>query len=283
MSNQHFTFTMLKEPHIRSSLKLRYVASAKYGGDWLSIPHAHGYTELFYIIGGDGQFQIGDDLFPVCANQLVIVNPNIIHTEVSYEAHPLEYIVVGIDGVELSMQENGDDRFCIFSFPATDNTLSCMQNILYEMQNRDLEYETLCQAYMDILIVQLMRIARLHVAQAPENARINHQCASVRHYIDNHYKEPLTLDRLAANAKVNKFYLSHAFKEEFGVSPINYMISCRIREGRRLLAETDHSLSQIAHILGFSSASYFSQSFRKAEGIGPMEYRRQKQSAAGEP
>jgi AraC-like DNA-binding protein len=52
------------------------------------------------------------------------------------------------------------------------------------------------------------------------------------------------------------------------------MIDCRIREGKRLLAETDLSLSQIANILGFSSASYFSQSFRKSEGISPIEFRK---------
>ena len=44
---------------------------------------------------------------------------------------------------------------------------------------------------------------------------------------------------------------------------------------RSLLGDTDHSLSQISHMLGFSSPSYFSQSFRKLEGVSPMEYRKQ--------
>ena len=82
------------------------------------------------------------------------------------------------------------------------------------------------------------------------------------------------LEQLAEEGHMNKFYLSHAFKKEYGLSPINYMIDCRIREGKRLLADTDLSLSQIAGILGFSSPSYFSQSFRKAEGISPAEYRK---------
>ena len=72
---------------------------------------------------------------------------------------------------------------------------------------------------------------------------------------------------------MNKFYLSHAFKQEYGVSPINYMISRRINESKYLLAETDLSLSQIAQLLGFSSLSYFSQVFRKTQGVSPMEYR----------
>ena len=51
-------------------------------------------------------------------------------------------------------------------------------------------------------------------------------------------------------------------------------VARRLQEGKRLLIETDLSLSQISTILGFSSASYFSQSFRKAEGISPVEYRK---------
>jgi transcriptional regulator GlxA family with amidase domain len=68
--------------------------------------------------------------------------------------------------------------------------------------------------------------------------------------------------------------MAHTFKSEYGVSPINYLITCRIREGKRLLTETDLSLSQIAAVLGFSSSSYFSQSFRNAEGVSPTEYRK---------
>lgn len=279
VSNYHYVFNLPNEPDIRNTLKLRNVASARYGGDWHSIPHAHNYAELFYIIGGNGQFRIDDNLFPVHTNQLVIVNPNIIHTEVSYEAHPLEYIVIGIEGLELSLQGNNDGRFCIFSFSENDSVLSCMQKILLEMQNRNHRYEDVCQAYMEILIVQLTRNAGFSLSQIPSVPLVNRQCTSIRHFIENNYKEHLTLDLLAAEANVNKYYLAHAYKQEYGISPISYMISCRIREGKRLLSETDLSLSQISSILGFSSPSYFSQSFRRWEGTSPMEYRRQNQSA----
>jgi len=274
MSNTHYIINLENGPRPHQRLTLRNVASAKYGGDWHSIPHAHNYTELFYIIDGDGQFQIGDESFMVQAHQLVIVNPDIIHTELSYEAHPLEYIVVGIEGLELSAGDSTGSRFCIFSYPKINSTLTCMQNILREMQNQRPHYQTLCQAYMDILVVQLLRDASLSAQQVPPQPLNNRQCAATRRYIDMHYKEPLTLDLLAAEASINKYYLAHAYKQTYGISPINYMISCRIQEGKRLLAETDLALSQISSILGFSSASYFSQSFRKAEGISPVEYRK---------
>ena len=274
MSHIQYAFNLLKENPGQEQRKLRNIASAKYGGDWHSIPHTHSYTELFYIIGGNGQFQIDDERFPVRAHQLVIVNPNIIHTELSYEAHPLEYIVLGIEGLEISIPETNESRYCVYTLPPENKVLTCMQNILLEMQEREPEHPMVCQAYMDILVVQLMRNTGTSMTQVSGNSPTNRQCAAIRRYIDNHYKEQLTLDLLAAEANVNKYYLAHAYKQTYGISPINYMISRRIQEGKRLLVETDLSLSQISGILGFSSASYFSQSFRKAEGISPAEYRK---------
>ena len=51
------------------------------------------------------------------------------------------------------------------------------------------------------------------------------------------------------------------------------MISRRIEESKYLLMETDLSMSQIAQLLGFSSLSYFSQVFRRSQGVSPLEYR----------
>ena len=101
----------------------------------------------------------------------------------------------------------------------------------------------------------------------------NRQCATIRRYIDLHFKEPLTLDLLAEEAHMTKYYLSHVFKREFGISPINYMISRRLEESKYLLAETDLSMSQIAQLLGFSSLSYFSQVFHRTQNMTPLEYR----------
>lgn len=274
VSNQQYVLPLPGRSPLLKNLRLRNAGSAKYGGDWLSIPHTHNYTELFYIIGGDGKFQIDDELFPVSANQLVVVNPNVNHTEVSHDSHPLEYIVVGVEGLELKSTENQDGRFSVFSFPASDGILFCMQSILRELQNRYSEYETVCQAYMEILIIRLTRQAEFSTVSLPPKPNLNRQCASVRRYIDAHYKEKLTLEQLAGEANVNKYYLAHAFKMEFGVSPISYMNACRVKESKRLLVETDWSLIQIAAMLGYSSPSYFSQSFHRAEGISPQAYRK---------
>ena len=273
MSHRRFSMDTSGGDSILSRAKLLNVSSAKYGGDWHSVPHTHSYAELFYTLGGNGQFRIGDKLYPVHQNQLVIISPNVIHTEVSYKVSPLEYIVLGIEGLELSVEDNNDGRFCIIDCPGGGEIVSCLRNIYRETVDQKPGYELICQAYMEILISHLMRSTSFAPAPEPAANQVSRQCAAVRHYIDAHYKEPLNLDMLASQAHVSKYYLAHAFKSEYGISPINYQIFLRIKESRYLLRETDMSLSQISRILGFSSASYFSQSFRKAEGVSPLEFR----------
>lgn len=229
--------------------------------------------ELFFIVGGKGQFLINDQLHPVDANNLVIINPNILHTEVSLNAQPLEYIVLGIEGVELAASSTSDVQFNILDRHESVEISGCLRNILREMEQKNTGYEDVCQAFMEILIIRLMRTTTLAVPAEPLAISTNRQCAAVRRYIDLHFKEALTLEQLAEEGHMNKYYLSHAFKREYGISPINYMISKRIEESKYLLAETDLSLSQIAQLLGFSSLSYFSQVFRRSQEVSPKEYR----------
>ena len=258
---------------IRGTAKLLNAASARYGGDWHSVPHTHNHTELFFILGGKGQFLIEDQLHPVDVNNLVIINPNVTHTEVSLNAQPLEYIVLGIEGIELVTSDVSNGQYSILDQYESMEISGCLRNILREMEQKNTGYEDVCQAYMEILIIRLMRSTALTVPAEPQALSTNRQCAAVRRYIDLHFKEALTLEQLAEEGHMNKYYLSHAFKREYGISPINYMIGKRIDESKYLLAETDLSMSQIAQLLGFSSLSYFSQVFRRTQGISPKEYR----------
>lgn len=278
MSRSHYNLDTDLSFTIRGTAKLLNVASASYGGDWHSVPHTHSHMELFYIVGGKGQFLIEDRLYPVSANNLVIITPNVTHTEVSLNAQPLEYIVLGIDGVELTTGGNSNGQFCILDHFESAEVSSCLRNILREMELKHTGYTDICQAYMEILIIRLMRNTALAVQSEPQLTTGNRQCAAVRRYIDLHFKESLTLELLAQEAHMNKFYLSHAFKREYGISPISYMISRRISESKYLLTETDLSMSQIAQLLGFSSLSYFSQVFHKTQGISAMEFRQSTKS-----
>ncbi len=258
--------------------KLLYVSTAKYGGDWHSLPHTHGCTELFYVVGGLGQFRIMDTMLSVVQDDMVIVNPQVEHTEVSLNAHPMEYIVLGVEGLEFAAAGSGDGRYSLFNFRrGREELLALLRSILREIEQKTEGYELVCQNLLEILVVLLMRHTDFSLIVAPAR-RSSKECAAVKRYIDANFKESITLDQLAEMAHVNKYYLVHSFSKEYEISPINYLIERRVQESCYLLCDTDHSLSQISHMMGFSSPSYFSQSFRKTMGMSPMEYRKKKRA-----
>ncbi len=274
-------------PIDRNKVKLLYVSTAKYGGDWHSTLHTHACTEIFYVVGGSGKFNIEGKLLPVTTDDMVIVNPNVEHTEVSYNKRPLEYIVLGVEGLEYSAGEDADERWFMTNMQnAREALLHALREMLREIEYKAVGYELICQDLLEVLILRLMRHAGLQFLPTKTEHRKpgrkpSKECAAVRHYIDNHFKENINLDMLSELVHVNKYYMVHSFTKEYGISPINYLISRRIEESKYLLSDTDHSLSQISHMLGFSSPSYFSQSFRRLEGMSPMEFRRSSRSRAG--
>lgn len=274
MSRQYYSGGHSKSSTVRDNVKLLNVTRCKYGNDWHSVLHTHNYMELFYITGGKGQFLIRDQVYPVNINDLVMVNPNVPHTETGVNSKPLEYIVLGINGAELESNGSFNGQFLVLNHLENKELTACIHNILREMERKNPGYEEVCQAYAEILIIRLMRNISISTGENLRGISANPQCASVKRYMDLHFKESLTLEQLAAEAHINKYYLAHAFKREYGISPINYLNSRRIEESKYLLSETDLTMSQIARILGFSSPSYFSQVFRKTQGTSPLDYRR---------
>lgn len=261
--------------------KLLYISSAHYGGDWYSAVHSHDCTELFYVVSGSGQFKVEDKLFSVGADDLVVINPNVEHTELSYNNRPLEYIVLGVDGLEFTSPQEEDSRYCVMSFQGQREDLLLMLHLLLrEAEQKQESFDLVCQNIFEILIVRLGRLVEL--SSVAHGRYASKECALVRRYIDSHFKENITLSQLSNLVHINKYYLVHTFSREYGVSPISYLISRRLQESKYLLSRTNHSLSQISHMLGFSSPSYFSQSFRRAEKMSPLEYRKFSRTKDGE-
>ena len=252
--------------------RLSYIAKDQFSTEWSSKLHTHDCAELFFILDGHGQFRTLYEKFPISVQDLLIVNANVPHTEVSSMKSPLQYIVLGIEGLEAASSEEGYAMLHIHDGWTELN--SCLDIMLHESSKTQPGHAEICQHLLEVALIWLGRQS-LSLSSEASGPRASKECELIRRYIDNHFKEDLTLDHLAELAHLNKYYLSHSFRREFGTSPISYLISRRLDESRFLLRETDYSLSLIAEILGFSSLSYFSQCFRREEGSSPTEYRRQ--------
>lgn len=94
-------------------------------------------------------------------------------------------------------------------------------------------------------------------------------------YIYDHLHTRITLDALSHYTELNSSYLSRLFKKEVGLSVSDYIRSQKIETAKNMLAYSDYTAAEIASVLAFPSQSYFSEVFRKATGMTPLQCRAQ--------
>ncbi len=277
MSIQRYDITLPKNRTTQNKVNLLYISSSQYEGDWSSTLHTHYFSELFYVVEGKGQFEIEKNRYPVSSDDLVIINPNVLHTEMSLDASPLKYIVIGIEGLELSPLKTPQNiTHCIHNMAKEkDMILTYLDLLLKESESKSVGYEIICQNLIEILVVLLSRLPDFSTTIVPTTPKNSQLSVSIQRYIDSHYKEDITLDSIAEAIHNSKYHIVHAFTEEYHISPIKYLISKRIQESKALLTTTDYSLTEISRMLGFSSPSYFSQVFKREENCSPIDYRKQ--------
>ena len=105
MSTRSLRFSP-EENELTQEAVLINASASCYEGDWPSIPHTHAFTELFYVRDGKGEFVIEDQIFSISKDDLIIVNPHILHTELSKGTPPLSYFTVGVDGICFSFDDH---------------------------------------------------------------------------------------------------------------------------------------------------------------------------------
>lgn len=98
---------------------------------------------------------------------------------------------------------------------------------------------------------------------------------NIKSYVDLHYEKDLTQEFVASLFRLNRSYLSSAFKARTGISFVDYVNQVRIQHAKEMLKKTDKKTYQIAQAVGYENAKYFFRVFKKLEGITPEQYRNQ--------
>lgn len=252
--------------------RLLSVSLSKDEKDWKSVFHTHHFTELFFVVNGEGNFLFRDEKYHIRTGDLVIIPPYMEHTEQSIKNTPLEYYVIGVEGISFQPadEETCVQVFCNFSNKSLISDL--FAQMLYEVRNPSYGSDKICQDLLEILILRIVRYQ--HVIPVPiTSTYMTKECARIKEYLDINYSEPITLDTLTELTHMNKYYMAHSFAKYTGQSPIQYLNQRRMEAACTLLKDTDHSISSISSAVGFSSQSYFTQAFRKKYGMTPIKYR----------
>ncbi|GGA42604.1 helix-turn-helix transcriptional regulator [Paenibacillus physcomitrellae] len=91
-------------------------------------------------------------------------------------------------------------------------------------------------------------------------------------YIHSHLFEPCRVKDIALALNLHPNYLSTLFKTEVGLPLTQYVKSIKLEEARKLLLNSEYSITEISEMLGYSSLSYFSKDFQKAYACSPRKY-----------
>ena len=95
----------------------------------------------------------------------------------------------------------------------------------------------------------------------------------VKNYIDDHYRDEIMLEQLAALVSMSPSAFSRYFKLHTGKSLSEYIIDVRLGHAARKLVDTTDSVSEICWTTGFNTLSNFNRLFRKRKGCTPKEFR----------
>ena len=127
------------------------------------------------------------------------------------------------------------------------------------------------------IILLLVDVLLTCAAEAPlqkaETQIRNSLLSRTINYINLNISNELTIDIIARENFVSKYYLCRMFKKSFGVSIMKYILSQRLALSKELLINSDTRSSDIAMKTGFSSFSYFCRAFKQQEGVSPSKYR----------
>lgn len=123
----------------------------------------------------------------------------------------------------------------------------------------------------------LMECARHAIASRPEpkaERRREPPIHAIRHFLDEHFQQPITLEMLAGQFNLSRPYLCRLFRREVGRTIVQYLHQRRVEHAMALLDTTSRRVVDIAMESGFTDLSHFNTVFRKLVGMSPGDFRK---------
>ncbi len=277
IERQHYLF----QNHYSFKLKPRllYAGELKKSGGWRENAHKHDFCEIIFVSDGDGYVTLGDERRYLTRGDIVIYNPNTLHSEESSVDSPMELFFIALDRMAITDLEKNyllppNYNFVYHSGKYYDTFLSYFSRIITEFENKDEFYVEIAQNLSRTMLMYIFRIINEQTTDSVPLLKGNKSIDLAVKYINGNFKSDITLEDIANKCYVNKYYLSHQFTRHQGVSVGKYILSLRISEAMRLLKETQLSVNDVAEASGFNDISYFCRMFKKTVLLTPLQYRK---------
>ena len=249
---------------------------------WRFEVHDHSAVEILLTLEGSVTYNVGDQVYEIRKGEILIIPPDTVHSLTMGEGSSRYLFLFEPDAI-MSMRDI-KSLAVYFSRPfhlcdGSDTQIRIRDLLLktreaYEA--REMLWNTVCHSYIlriyTVLGQRYLNGVRTKSADALRNMDpevIN----AVMTYINNHYRESLTLEHVAAFAGFSRCYFSRSFKRQTGYSFKNYLCQKRLQVAADLLIRTEIPMRDVAFESGFGSAATFNRVFRENKGCTPTQYR----------
>lgn len=231
--------------------------------------HLHNHIELAIVLKGRTMAFADDKGGVLCESHAFIAFPNQVH----YFA-----------------DDFGDFDHVLFIFPANKiasfNKIFSKKTPVQPIVKIDLEkilpiinialeaqdkkgkyYETVVENSLSIILAHIFEKMELEDVKKRNMSAIQ----SILIYCSEHYNEDITLAKIAENTHMSKYYISHIFSKEIGISMSEYINTLRIRDAEILLQKGEMSITDVAFAVGFNSLRSFNRHFFAQTGKTPRQ------------
>lgn len=242
------------------------------GQSWHQPLHRHPESlELLLVIEGSVHCKLNGQSYTACSGTALLVPPGSWH-ELGYGAAQQQ------SGYRLCFARNRRaGRVLEAELPPVTpiSDLEGFKALFIRLQQEtdqpQVDSKQVVQHLIGLILTLLTRSGKPRDSVSSRNT--GETIEQVKHFMEENQCRSLTLESLAAQFQLNKFQLARLFKQHTGMSPLQYIISCRMATAKRLLATTDHTVSSVAAACGYKSDTQFQAAFKKTIGITPRHYR----------
>ncbi|MFV0575871.1 MAG: helix-turn-helix domain-containing protein [Vibrio sp.] len=246
--------------------------------------HWHQCLELLYVESGVGLVVVDNNHYTLKPGRLFIFPKGKLHKiqVENTEKNIYKRTVIHINDVVilpyLKLFNHLSEKFKLLS--------SSQKASIYTLDTQDQQYINLLlhyftqkysnnsQDYASIALLFLNIIDLIADDFTYQHHKISSISSKIMQYVEDNFKEKITLKDIAAHNNISEAYTSRIFKQETGGTLQEYIIVRRVKYACYLLTETDHSIAEIAVLSGFRYTTYFIKCFNKVIGSTPLIYRK---------
>lgn len=226
-------------------------------------------SHLIYTVKGTSQMTINDKTITSKPGTLSFIPPN---TAVTYtESDDYEYLRVQFQIIDLETNEDVTffDHICILFEETPLEIINIMHRIVKKFPLSSPTDELSVTMDFYDLFLNIIREKYNHEDNHSVNTNIS---TVVNHIRTNCFCRETTKD-YAKLAGLSESYFRTLFKQELGISPIDFRNHCRIEHAKKLLCDSVYTNEHVATYVGFDDPNYFARIFKQLTGYTPQTYR----------